>query len=241
MGGSGAVNSTPTSLPDDAAHVLVVDDDRRLRALLSSYLVKHGHRVTVAPTAAKARAFLDGLAFDIIVLDVMMPGESGFDFAADLRVRSQVPILMLTARGDPEDRVRGLEIGVDDYLAKPFEPRELLLRIGSVLRRTRSPPTGGVETSVVRFGRFAFSLERGELRAGDDPVRITEREREMLRLLSANPGRDRFSRNAVGIGRRRSGANGRRPRQPAAAQDRTRPYQSDIPPDGARSGVSANR
>ena len=227
MGGSGPVSSTPTSLPDDAAHILVVDDDRRLRALLSSYLVKHGHRVTVAPTAAKARAFLDGLAFDIIVLDVMMPGESGFDFAADLRVRSQVPILMLTARGDPEDRVRGLEIGVDDYLAKPFEPRELLLRIGSVLRRTRSPPAGSVETSVVRFGRFAFSLERGELRAGDDPVRITRR--------------DRFSRSAVGIGRRRSGANGRCPRQSAAAQDRTRPYQSDIPPDGARSGVSANR
>src|SRR4029077_12038073 len=116
MGGSGAVSSTPTSLPDDAAHVLVVDDDRRLRALLSSYLVKHGHRVTVAPTAAKARAFLDGLAFDIIVLDVMMPGESGFDFAADLRVRSQVPILMLTARGDPEDRVRGLEIGGGAFL-----------------------------------------------------------------------------------------------------------------------------
>jgi two-component system, OmpR family, phosphate regulon response regulator OmpR len=207
MGGSGAVNSTPTSLPDDAAHVLVVDDDRRLRALLSSYLVKHGHRVTVAPTAAKARAFLDGLAFDIIVLDVMMPVENGFDFAADLRTRSQVPILMLTARGEPQDRVRGLEIGVDDYLAKPFEPRELLLRIGSVLRRTRAPPAGSVETSVVRFGRFAFSLERGELRAGDDPVRITEREREMLRLLSANPGAI-VSREAL------SGSGG-------AAQERT--------------------
>jgi two-component system phosphate regulon response regulator OmpR len=201
------VNSTPTSLADDAAHVLVVDDDRRLRALLSSYLVKHGYRVTVAPTAAKARAFLDGLAFDIIVLDVMMPVENGFDFAADLRARSQVPILMLTARGDSQDRVRGLEIGVDDYLAKPFEPRELLLRIGSVLRRTRAPPAGSLETSVVRFGRFAFSLERGELRAGDDPVRITEREREMLRLLSANPGAI-VSREAL------SGSGG-------AAQERT--------------------
>ena len=95
-------NPTPTSLADDAAHILVVDDDRRLRALLSSYLVKHGHRVTVAPTAAKARAFLDGLAFDIIVLDVMMPVEDGFDFAADLRTRSQVPIFMLTARGEFE-------------------------------------------------------------------------------------------------------------------------------------------
>ncbi len=92
---------------DDATHVLVVDDDRRLRDLLSSYLMKHGHRVTTAANAAEARAFLDGLAFDIIVLDVMMPGEDGFAFAEDLRRRSQVPILMLTARGEPEDRVRG--------------------------------------------------------------------------------------------------------------------------------------
>ena len=132
----------PTSLADDAAHVLVVDDDRRLRALLSSYLVKHGHRVTVAPTAAKARAFLEGLAFDIIVLDVMMPVENGFDFAADLRTRSQVPILMLTARGESQDRVRGLEIGVDDYLTKPFEPRELLSadRLGA---STNPSPAGG--------------------------------------------------------------------------------------------------
>jgi two-component system, OmpR family, phosphate regulon response regulator OmpR len=180
--------TSATSLEDDAAHVLVVDDDRRLRALLSSYLVRNGHRVTVAATAAEARAFLDGLAFDIIVLDVMMPGESGFDFAADLRGRSQVPIVMLTARGEPQDRVRGLEIGVDDYLAKPFEPRELLLRIGSVLRRTRALAVERREPSVVRFGRFAFSLERGELRAGDELIRITEREREMLRLLCANAG-----------------------------------------------------
>ncbi len=173
---------------DDATHVLVVDDDRRLRALLSSYLTRNGHRVTVASTAAEARAFLDGLAFDIIVLDVMMPGESGFDFAADLRERSDVPILMLTARGDPADRVKGLEIGVDDYLSKPFEPRELLLRIGSVLRRARAAPIGRADPPAVRFGPFVFSLERGELRAGDDIVRLTEREREMLRILCANAG-----------------------------------------------------
>jgi two-component system, OmpR family, phosphate regulon response regulator OmpR len=201
------VNPTATSFQDDAAHVLVVDDDRRLRALLSSYLVKNGHRVTVAATAAEARGFLDGLAFDIIVLDVMMPGENGFDFAAALRGRSQVPILMLTARGEPHDRVRGLEIGVDDYLAKPFEPRELLLRIGSVLRRTRAAAVGAPETAVVRFGRFAFSLERGELRAGDETIRITERERDMLRLLSANVGAI-VSREAL------SGSGG-------AAQERT--------------------
>ena len=137
----------------------------------------------------------------------MMPGENGFDFAADLRERSQVPILMLTARGEPQDRVRGLEIGVDDYLAKPFEPRELLLRIGSVLRRTRAAPVGKPETAVVRFGPFAFSLERGELRAGDELVRITEREREMLRLLCANAGAS-VSREAL------SGSGG-------AAQERT--------------------
>ena len=201
------MSSAPASFQDDAAHVLVVDDDRRLRDLLSSYLVKHGHRVTVAPTTAKARAFLEGLAFDIIVLDVMMPVENGFDFAADLRGRSQVPILMLTARGEAQDRVRGLEIGVDDYLAKPFEPRELLLRIGSVLRRTRTSPSSGPQTTVIRFGRFAFSLERGELRVGDEPVRITEREREMLRLLSSNAGAI-VSREAL------SGSGG-------AAQERT--------------------
>jgi two-component system phosphate regulon response regulator OmpR len=192
---------------DDAAHVLVVDDDRRLRALLSSYLLKNGHRVTAAATAAEARRFLKGLAFDIVVLDVMMPGESGLDFAADLRGRSQVPILMLTARGEPPDRVRGLEIGVDDYVSKPFEPRELLLRIGSVLRRTRARPVGTPESAVVRFGRFAFSLERGELRAGDDVVRITEREREMLRLLCAKAGAS-VSRESL------SGSGG-------AAQERT--------------------
>jgi two-component system phosphate regulon response regulator OmpR len=184
--------------PDDAQHVLVVDDDRRLRALLSSYLTRNGYRVTAASTAIEARSFLDGLAFDIIVLDVMMPGESGFDFAADLRERSDVPILMLTARGDPGDRVKGLEIGVDDYLAKPFEPRELLLRIGSVLRRTRAAPIGKPETAVVRFGPFAFSLERGELRSGEELVRITEREREMLRILCANAG-ESVSREALSV------------------------------------------
>src|SRR5271156_3843040 len=142
-----------TQLPpqDDAPHVLVVDDDRRLRALLSSFLRKHGYRVTVAASAAEARAFLEGLAFEIIVLDVMMPGESGFDLAASLRRRSDIPILMLTARSDAGDRVRGLEAGVDDYLGKPYEPKELLLRIGSILRRVRAPPARP-DDSTLRFG-----------------------------------------------------------------------------------------
>jgi two-component system phosphate regulon response regulator OmpR len=180
---------------DEAAHVLVVDDDRRIRVLLSTYLRKHGYRVTIAASAQEARAYLDGLTFEIIVLDVMMPGENGFDFAASLRRTSQVPILMLTARSESDDRVRGLEIGVDDYLAKPHEPKELLLRIGSILRRTKPVPSrSGV--GVVRFGPFSFSLERGELRAHDEVVRLTERERDMLRLLCAHSG-ESVSREAL--------------------------------------------
>ena len=172
---------------DDAAHVLVVDDDRRLRELVSAYLRKNGHRVTVAASAKEARAFLASLSFEIILLDVMMPGESGFDFARSLRTTSQTPILMLTARADAVDRVHGLEIGVDDYLSKPFEPRELLLRIGSILRRTMPPPPKSA-ASIVRFGAFSFLLERGELREGEAVVRLTDRERDMLRLLCASAG-----------------------------------------------------
>ena len=203
----GRISLIETTLEDDAAHVLVVDDDRRLRELLSSYLLKHGHRVTVAATAAEARVFMDGLTFDIVVLDVMMPGESGFDFARSLRATTAVPILMLTALGEPENRVKGLESGVDDYLAKPFEPRELLLRITSVLRRTRAGNVAGNRTLNIRFGPFSFSIERGELRCGQDIVRITEREREILRMLSSKAG-ESVSREVL------SGTGG-------AAQERT--------------------
>jgi two-component system phosphate regulon response regulator OmpR len=175
------------SPPDDAPHVLVVDDDRRLRELLSSFLRKNGYRVTVAATVAEARGFLTSLAFEIIVLDVMMPGESGLDLAASLRRESDIPILMLTARSDAADRVRGLEAGVDDYLGKPYEPKELLLRIASILRRARAAPMRP-EDSTLRFGPFVFFLERGELRSGDEIIRLTEREREILRMLGSNPG-----------------------------------------------------
>ncbi len=175
--------------PDDAPHVLVVDDDRRLRQLVASYLGRNGYRVTAVASAAEARERLEALEFEIIVLDVMMPGEDGFAFAESLRETSDIPILMLTARGEASDRVRGLEAGVDDYLAKPYEPKELLLRIGSILRRTRAPATpASADEPALRFGPFVFFAERGELRRGEDVVRLTEREREILRTLGATPG-----------------------------------------------------
>ena len=177
----------PAAVPaDDAPHLLVVDDDRRIRVLLSRFLLAEGYRVTTAESAAEARAKLGNLTFDLLVLDVMMPGETGFDLAQSIRVTSSVPILMLTARDETENRIKGLELGADDYLAKPFEPRELLLRIANILKRARAEIAAPMET--IRFGQFVFHLERGELRNGDGIVHLTDRERDMLRLLSEHPG-----------------------------------------------------
>jgi two-component system phosphate regulon response regulator OmpR len=173
-------------MADDAPHLLVVDDDRRIRDLLSRYLQREGYRVTTARSAAEARARLDGLAFDLLILDVMMPGESGFDLAKALRKTSQVPILMLTARAEAESRIAGLEIGADDYVAKPFEARELSLRIANILKRAQ--PAAPAPAESVRFGPFLFHIARGELRRGEEPIHLTDREREMLRLLAAQPG-----------------------------------------------------
>jgi two-component system phosphate regulon response regulator OmpR len=170
----------------DAPHLLVVDDDRRIRDLLSRFLASEGYRVTTADTATDARAKLKSLNFDLLVLDVMMPGETGFDFAQALRTRSTVPILMLTARDAAESRIKGLEIGADDYLSKPFEPRELSLRIANLLRRAQ--PAVAPPAESVRFGPFVFHIGRGELRKGEDSIRLTDREREMLRVLAATPG-----------------------------------------------------
>src|SRR5487761_1138857 len=168
--------AAPAKPADDAPHLLVVDDDRRIRALLSRYLLSEGYRVSTAETAAEARAKLEGLRFDLLILDVMMPGESGFDFARAIRTASAVPILMLTARDETESRIKGLEIGADDYLAKPFEPRELSLRVANILRRARPPRAQPAES--VRFGPFVFHLARGELRRGEEVIRLTDRERE---------------------------------------------------------------
>ena len=182
----GATPAKAAPLSDDAPHLLLVDDDRRIRDLLSRFLLGEGYRVTTAESAAEARAKLDGLRFDLLILDVMMPGETGFEFARRLRTTSNVPIVILTARGEAESRIEGLEIGADDYLGKPFEPRELSLRIAAVLKRARPSVVPILE--FVRFGDFVFHMSRGELKRGDEVVHLTDREREMLRLLAASPG-----------------------------------------------------
>jgi len=175
-------------LADHAAHILVVDDDRRVRELLSRFLLEQGFRVTSAENVADARAKSQSLVFDALVLDVMMPGENGFDYARQVRETSQVPILMLTARSNPNDRVMGLEIGADDYLPKPFEPRELILRLNNILRRgTKGAPVREGAESVT-FGPFSYRIDRGELRREEEAVRITEREREILTILALAAG-----------------------------------------------------
>ncbi len=169
-----------TELP----HILVVDDDDRLRDLLRQYLTENGFMVSVASDAADARLRLGALAFDLIVLDLMMPGESGLEFAADLRRTNDVPILMLTAMAESEDRINGLELGADDYLTKPFEPRELLLRIRGILRRAPSPEI----FDEIPLGESVFLLARGELLRHGVPVRLTEVEAALLCALAQRPG-----------------------------------------------------
>ena len=179
----------------ETRHLLVVDDDDRIRELIREYLARAGFRVSIAPEAAAARRLLEHLAFDLVVLDVMMPGEDGFTFARWLRGRpgetGRTPMLILTARGLPDDRIAGLALGADDYLAKPFEPQELVLRIEAILRRAAPRAASG---GRLQLGRCSFDPARGELWRGDLPVRLTEGEAQLLRQLAiaANVPVDRF-------------------------------------------------
>jgi len=172
----------------DLPHILVVDDDDRLRELLRKYLSDNGFFVISATDAANARAKLASLAFDLIVLDLMMPGESGLDFAASLRTTSDVPILMLTAMAESEDRIRGLEHGADDYLAKPFEPRELLLRVNNILKRVPQRTDDDDVPRIITMGAASFDLDRGVLKIDDRPVRLTTVEVQLLKVLGERPG-----------------------------------------------------
>ncbi|MEK1892847.1 MAG: response regulator transcription factor [Rhizobium sp.] len=196
--------ATKTVISDDAAHLLVVDDDTRIRALLNRYLSENGFRVTVAADGAEAQRKLAGLDFDLIIMDVMMPGDSGIDVTRDLRTVKNVPIIMLTALAEAGSRIAGLEAGADDYLAKPFDPRELVLRVNNILRRNVANDAPKIEQ--VMFGPYTFSLTRKELKKASEVVRLTDREQEIMLLFAKRAGdtipRHELIGNDVEVGER---------------------------------------
>jgi two-component system, OmpR family, phosphate regulon response regulator OmpR len=192
-----AASHKETPVRDDAPHLLVIDDDSRIRTLLARYLGDHGFRVTSASDAVDARHRLASLAFDLLIVDVMMPGENGVELTRSLRETTNVPILMLTARSETENRIEGLESGADDYLAKPFEPRELLLRINNILRR--GTPAEAPLIEQVCFGPFTFHRERLELKRGAEIVHLTDRERQIMAVFATSPG-DTVARTALMAG-----------------------------------------
>ena len=173
-------------VPD--AHLLIVDDDERIRGLLQKFLMRNGFLVSVARDAAQARRILAGLEFDMIVLDVMMPGEDGVTLTRELRKRMGTPILLLTARGEAANRIEGLEAGADDYLVKPFEPKELLLRINAILRRVPTVRAAEPVRQVIHMGAVRYDLDRGEMWRGEAPVRLTATEAQLMRVFAAAPG-----------------------------------------------------
>lgn len=173
---------------NDQAHLLIVDDDERIRDLLRKFLMRHGFLVTSARDAAHARRVLSGLEFDLIVLDVMMPGEDGVSLISDLRPELETPVLLLTAKGETEDRIAGLEAGADDYLAKPFEPKELLLRINAILRRVPQEEPVSNLPRVLSLGPVRYDVDRGEMWRGEDMIRLTATEAQLMKIFSAAPG-----------------------------------------------------
>jgi two-component system, OmpR family, phosphate regulon response regulator OmpR len=193
-----------TSLLDDAPHLLIVDDDRRIRELLQKFLNGKGFRVTVAADAAEARRKLEGLDFDLLVLDVMMPGENGIALTGALREIRNIPVILLTALSEAESRVAGLEAGADDYLVKPFDPRELVLRINNILKRSANPARPKIDQLI--FGPFNFSLVKRELRKGASLIGLTGREQEIMMIFAANAGqtiaRHELAGNGVDVGER---------------------------------------
>ncbi len=175
--------------PEDDRHILVVDDDRRLSSLLKRFLTENGYHVTVAADTVEAAAALKNFAFDLMVLDVMMPGQDGVSFTKEIREHTDLPILLLTARGETDDRVEGLAAGADDYLVKPFDPRELLLRVATILRRVAPAPSEPSPLQrMLRFGPFVFDVERQELKQDGEPVHLTTAELSLLHILAKQPG-----------------------------------------------------
>ena len=185
MSRSATRTSATTASEEARRHILVVDDDARLRRLLQRYLIEHGHRVSTAANVPEAKAALKNFAFDLMILDIMMPGQDGVSFTAELRENLDLPVLLLTARGEIEDRVNGLAVGADDYLVKPFDPRELLLRIATILRRAAPAMP---ERRPLRLGALTYDPERQELKRGERLIRLTDAELSLLQILAEQPG-----------------------------------------------------
>ena len=230
---------TPPQPADDAPHLLLVDDDRRIRDLLSRFLCGEGYRVTTAMSAKDARAKLLGLHFDMLILDVMMPGETGFDLARFIRTSSSVPIIMLTARHEAKAGSRACRSA--PTIMSPSRSNRASWCCGSAISSSAPRRRRWRRWSQVAFGPYVFHLERGELRQGEEVVHLTDRERDMLRVLAATPG-ETVPRGALtggdGTAQR---ARGRRADQPAATQDRARSRQPAVPAGGARHRLSPGR
>lgn len=192
-------------MPESTPHILIVDDDDRLRSLLKKFLHEQGFIVTAAADAAEALRKLDRFMFDLMILDVMMPGQSGLDMLAQQRRLLSMPVLMLSAMGESEDRIRGLETGAEDYVSKPFEPKELVLRIRALLRRAQAHE---IKDKIKIFGHFRFDLGSGQLKRGQDPVYLTSNEAALLRLLAENAGspvsREELGRHMPGVANERT-------------------------------------
>lgn len=167
-------------------HLLVIDDDTRLRNLLGRFLGENGFSVALAKDTAEARTLIAETKFDLMIVDVMLPGETGVEFTTDLRKSSHVPVIMLTARGEFEDRIKGLESGADDYLQKPFEPKELLLRINNILKRIGATAQN---PNICHFGNFSFNLLDSRLKKGEEFIHITDSEAKILGILCKEKGK----------------------------------------------------
>jgi len=171
------------------SHLLIVDDDERIRSLLQQFLVQNDYLVSTAKDAEQAKTLLNAIEFDLIILDVMMPGQDGISFTAELRkLQNNAPILLLTARGETEDRIKGLEAGADDYLPKPFEPKELLLRINAILRRMPDLKEDQLIPKNLNFGDLNYDVSRNELWKGENQIRLTTTESQLMKIFTSALG-----------------------------------------------------
>lgn len=175
-----------TNPTDSRSHILVVDDDQRLLELLKKFLEESGFRVTGASDTDQANAYMNGIHFDLLVIDIMMPGKTGIEWLIELRESTTIPAIFLTALGETEDRIDGLSAGADDYLPKPFEPRELILRITRILDRSLTAPNG---YSDITFGNFVFNLESRKLSKDEILIHLTTSEQDLLSCFANAPNK----------------------------------------------------